>query len=329
MGYVELHARSAFSFLRGGSDPEALAIAAGACRLPGLALCDRNGVYGAVRLHMKAKEEGFRALVGCEIVMEDETALPVLIASQAGYHRLCEMLTTAHLRAAKGEGRVLWRELAENNAGFIALTGDEDGPMRRAWRERGRKSGAMAGDRLRHIFGPDRVFVEIQRHRLPQEEEENDFLLDWARANHLPIIATNGVTHADPRGRHVVDVFTCIREHTTLLKAGRLLTRNAERHLKGHAAMSALFSDLPEAISNTEKVAERLEFTLDDLGYRFPDFDKLPAGESQDTYLRRITYFGAVQRYGSVVGNVKSQIDRELALIEKLGFPGYFLIVWD
>ena len=117
MAYVELHARSAFSFLRGGSDPEALAKAAGHCGLPALALCDRNGVYGVVRLHMAAKEAGFRALVGCEIVMEDDTVVPVLMASPAGYHRLCEMLTTAHLRAAKGEGRVQWKELAAENEG--------------------------------------------------------------------------------------------------------------------------------------------------------------------------------------------------------------------
>ncbi len=329
MSYVELHARSAFSFLLGGSDPEALAKATGRAALPAMALCDRNGVYGSVRLHMKSKEEGFRALVGCELVMEDDSVVPILIATQAGYRRLCEMLTTAHLRAAKGEGRVLWRELAENNEGFIALTGDEDGAVRRAWRLQGAASASMAGERLLSIFGADRLFVEVQRHFLPDEEYENDFLIDWARAKKIPLLATNGVTHAHPRARHVVDVFTCIREHTTLEKAGRRLTRNAERHVKNHAAMAALFRDIPEAIANTGKLAARLEFTLDQLGYQFPDYDKLPAGETQDSFLRHMAYFGAAQRYGSVVGNVKRQIDRELALIHKLGFSGYFLIVWD
>ncbi len=329
MSYVELHARSAFSFLRGGSAPEDLAKAAGLCGLPALALLDRNGVYGAVRLHMKAKEAGLRALVGCELVMEDETVVPVLMASQAGYRRLCTMLTTAHLRSAKGEGRVRWSELAAENGGFIALTGDEDGPVRLAWRKRGARAAAEAGARLAEIFGRDRLFVEIQRHLLADEDEENEFLVDWARATGLPLVATNGVMHAHPRARHVMDVFTCVREHTTLDRAGRKLARNAERHVKGHAAMTELFADLPEAIANTEKIAERIEFTLDRLGYRFPDFDKVPAGMTQDEYLYRMTFFGGQQRYGSLIGEVETQLKRELALISKLGFSGYFLIVWD
>ena len=328
MGYVELHARSAFSFLRGGSDPEALAAAAGHWQLPALALCDRDGFYGSVRLYMAAKEAGVRALVGCEITMDDESVVPVLVASQAGYRRMCDLLTTSHLRAPKGKGRVLWSELATDSAGLIALTGDEEGPMRRVWRERGTDAAAEAGERLIEIFGPDRLYVELQRHLLPDEDEENDFLIDWARARRLPVVATNGVTHALKSARHVVDVFTCLREHVTLDQAGRRLTRNRERHIKGEAAMTALFADLPEAVANTGHLAARLDFTLDDLGYRFPDY-AVPAGESQDSFLRKVTYFGAQQRYGSIVGDVRRQLERELALIEKLGFPGYFLIVWD
>jgi error-prone DNA polymerase len=278
---------------------------------------------------MQAKEHGYRALVGCELVMEDDSVVPVIVTTREAYHDLCELLTTAHLRAAKNAGRIRWSELAAQNAGLIALTGDEDGPVRYAWRRRGAHAADQAGEQLARIFGPDRLFVELQRHLLPEEDHENDFLVDWARAQRLPLVATNGVTHATPRARHVVDVFTCVRAHTTLAKAGRRLERNGERHVKGHAAMAALFADLPEAIANTARIAERAEFTIDQLGYRFPDFDRVPAGETQDHYLHRMTYFGAQQRYGSVVGDVRAQLDRELALIAKLGFSGYFLIVWD
>lgn len=329
MAYVELHARSAFSFLRGGSDPEALGKAAGHGQLPGLALCDRNGVYGAVRLHLAAKEHGFRALVGCELMMEDDTVVPVIVATKDGYHRLCELLTTAHLRSAKSEGRVKWSELAAANAGLIALTGDEDGPLRQAWHGRGAQAADAAGQQLARIFGPERLFVEIQRHLLANEEHHNDFLIDWARANRLPLVATNGVTHATPQARKVVDVFTCIRTHTTLDQAGRRLERNSERHVKGHVAMRALFPDLPEAVANTERIAEQAGFAIDQLGYQFPDFDRVPAGETQHDYLRRMTYVGAHQRYGSITDDIETQLQRELALIAKLGFSGYFLIVWD
>ena len=308
--------------------PDALATEAGHLGMPALALCDRGGVYGAVRLHMAAKEAGIRALVGCELPMEDGTALPVLAATQAGYRNLCGLLTTANLRAPKGEGSVAWYELAAGNEGLIALTGDEHGPVRRAWRTRGCAAAAEAGLRLHEIFGDGRLYVELQRHLVPEEVEENEFLVDWARSAGLPLLATNGVLYATAEARRVADVFTCLREHTSLDAAGRLLEANSERGLKGAAEMAELFADLPEAIANTSRLAARLEFTLADLGYRFPDFP-VPEGEDQNSYLRKMTYLGAQQRYGSVEGAVGRQLDHELALIGKLGFAGYFLIVWD
>ncbi|HZP61095.1 MAG TPA: error-prone DNA polymerase [Opitutaceae bacterium] len=325
MVYVELHARSAFSFLRGGSFPEALADTAGHCGLPAVALCDRDGVYGAVRFHMKAQEAGVRALVGCELTMEDGAIVPVLVASQAGYRRLCSLLTAAHLRAPKGEGRVTWDELAGDNDGLVALTGDEDGPVRRAWRTAGAAAADEAGRKLLRAFGRENLYAEVQRHLLP---DEDDFIVDWARAVGLPLLATNGVLYGTPAARQVADVFTCLRERTTLDAAGKKLSANSERHLKPHREMAALFADLPEAVANTGRLAERLQFTLTDLGYRFPDY-RTPQGESQDSFLRKMVYFGAQQRYGSVVGDVRRQIERELALISRLGFSGYFLIVWD
>jgi error-prone DNA polymerase len=328
MSYVELHARSAFSFLRGGSLPETLAEAAARLGLPAVALCDRNGVYGGVRFHAAGLEAKIRPLVGCEIVLEDEAVVPVLAATRAGYRRLCRLLTAACLRSKKGEGRVKWSELAEDSAGLFALTGDEDGPVRRAWRSRGAQAAEEAGERLLSAFGRDRLFVELQRHFVPGEEDGNEFLVDWARAKKLPLLATNGVDYAAPSHRNVADVFTCLREHTTLDRAGRLLSRNAERHLKSPGEMASLFADLPEAVANTLRLAERMEFTLADLDYRFPDY-VVPAGETQGSFLGKMAYFGAQQRYGSVCGEVRKQLDKELDLITRLEFSGYFLIVWD
>ncbi|HLP02354.1 MAG TPA: DNA polymerase III subunit alpha, partial [Opitutaceae bacterium] len=328
MGYVELHARSAFSWLRGGSAPEAIAKEAARLQLPAVALCDRGGVYGAVRLHQTATEAGVRALVGAELPMEDGSVVPVLAATRAGYRAFCRLLTTANLRAEKGEGRVAWSELAADNAGLIALTGDEDGPLRRAWRTGGADGLAEAGVRLEAIFGHERLYVELQRHLVPDEEVENETLVAWSRARGLPLLATGGVLHATVVDRHVSDVFTCLREHTTLDRAGRLLARNDERCLKTAAAMARLFADLPEAVANTLRLADRLEYTLADLGYSFPDFP-LPAGETQEDFLRSKTYEGARDRYGKLTPEVRRQLDHELALITRLGFCGYFLIVWD
>jgi len=326
--YVELHARSAFSFLRGASSPEDLIAACARLGLPAIALCDRDGVYGAVRLHKAGEAAGVRALVGCELTMEDGGILPVLVASREGYRALGHLLTTAHLRTAKGASRVAWSELAPASDGLIALTGDEAGPLRRAWRERGGDAAAAAGERLLGLFGPDRLYVELQRHLLPGEEAENRFLVAWARARDLPLLATNGVLHAGPSGRRVADVFTCLRHHTTLDAAGRRLAANGERHLKGARAMAALFADLPEAVANTGRLAERLRFTLGDLGYHFPDY-RVEPGETQAGRLRQRAEAGARARYGRAAAAAQPQIERELELIARLGFSGYFLIVED
>ena len=328
MDYVELHARSAFSFLRGGSSPEALIAECARLNLPALALCDRNGLYGAVRNYTAAKEAGLRAIVGAEVALEDGAVVPLLVATREGYQNLCQLLTAAKLRAPKGAAAATWGELRQFNAGLIALTGDEEGPVRGAWRRGDTDGMDTAVKRLLEAFGPDRVFVEVQRHLLRDEDIEEAALVAVARAHGLPLLATNGALYATRDARKVADVFTCLRHHRTLDQAGRLLAVNGERHLKNAPAMHALFADLAEAAANTVLLAERLEFTLENLGYRFPDYP-VPAGETMDSFLHKMTYFGAQQRYGSISREVRRQLERELALITKLGFSGYFLVVWD
>lgn len=328
MGYVELHASSAFSFLRGGSNPEDLIKAAAHQEMASLAVADRMGIYGAVRAHMVAKENGIQAHVGTEVVMEDSTVIPVLAATREGYQNLCRLLSVAKLRASKGEGRVTWPELKQYNTGLIALTGDMEGPLLTEW-HRGNRSGMEdALQRIVSSFGSDRVYVELQRHLIRNEDSAEDALVALARTHRLPLLATNGVKYSSREDRKVSDVFTCLRHHTTLDQAGTLLERNHERYVKSSRTMAALFSDLPEAIQNTRLLANRLNFTLSDLGYRFPDYP-VPTDESQESFLRKMALFGAQQRYGSVTGKVRAQIDRELTLIGKLGFAGYFLVVWD
>jgi len=175
---------------------------------------------------------------------------------------------------------------------------------------------------------PLNVFVELQRHRVINQERIVEGLLDLAQAHRIPVVATNGVLYAEPWGRDVLDVLTCIRHHTHLDAAGLILALNAQRHLKTPKERARLFADIPEATINTERIAERLQFSLEDLGYAFPDFP-VSSGETMDSQLRKLTYFGAQQRYGSISGTVREQLEKELALISKLKFCGYFLIVWD
>jgi error-prone DNA polymerase len=360
MSYIELHACSAFSFLRGGSFPEQLAEVSAELEMPAMALLDRNGVYGVQRFFVAAREHNVRPIIGCELSMEDGSVLPVLVENRTGYKNLCELLTQAHLRSEKGTCAMRWHELPSFAQGLVALLGsarvsragfgvtpkqsfEEFATHHRFRTIRKVRDGedALASTRdacaqnlvdraklLIDAFGRENVFVEIQRHFIRGEERINRELIELARVNRLSLLATNGVQYAKPYGREVLDVFTCIREHTHLDAAGKLLSQNAERHLKSDREMRKIFRDLPEAIENTSRLAERLTFSLENLGYEFPEYP-VPTGDTMDSFLRTIVWFGAQQRYAAISAKVKRQIEEELALITKLGFPGYFLIVWD
>ncbi len=326
--YTELHARSAFSFLEGGSTPEDLAAACAERGMETMALLDRDGVYGAPRFHLGAKKIRVRAHIGAEVTAADGWRYPLLVETREGYQNLCRLITRMKLRAKKGEGHVLAEEVQELAGGLICLTGGEEGPLTHGLLHGG---AVEAGRRVRElcaIFGRANVYVELQRHLCREEEARNQVAVGIARKLKLPLLATNGVSHARPLQREVLDVFTCIRHHRTLATAGRLLSRNCERHVKSPDEMIRLFADLPEAIANTQELSGRLGFVLSDLGYKFPDYP-VPEGETQASFLRKRTQEGMVWRYGENNERARKQIERELALIEKLRLEGYFLIVWD
>src|ERR1700760_3629848 len=326
--YIELHARSAFSFLRGSSSPEHLAFTAADLELPALALCDRDGVFGAPRFYAAARECGIRPIVGSELTMEEGSVLPVLVQSRNGYQNLCRLLSRARLRSPKNESSIHWSELSEFREGLICLTGDEEGPLQQALviGDLLRADQCMAS--LKEIFGVNHLFVEIQRHAVRSEQWSNQRLCELADRYRIKLLATNGVLYGTSDRRTALDVFTCARHHTHLDAAGRLLEPNTERHLKPALSISALFPELSQAVANTVAVSNEIEFTLENLGYQFPKFP-VPPDETMDTFLAKVVWEGARQRYDKISARVRSQIEHELALIRKLEFSGYFLIVWD
>jgi len=331
MDYIELHARSAFSFLRGACQPEEYADRCAELGHPGMALLDFDGVYGSPRFHMAIeKKSGLKAYVGAEVLCTDGARYPLIAATRGGYQNLCRMIARMKLRTGKHpkpgrEAAATPEELAEFADGLICLTGDADGPLARGLQA---AKGVATIDRLQRIFGPENVYLELQRHFLRDEEARNQAVIGLARSTRAPLVATNGACYADPAGRPVLDAFTCLHHKTTLARAGRLLEQNSERYLKSAREMTHLFADVPDAIAHTIEIASRLEFTLQDLGYRFPHYP-VPEGETEASFLRKRTEEGARLRYGDRYESARPQLEKELTLIEKLGFQGYFLIVWD
>src|SRR5271169_58807 len=333
--YIELHARSAFSFLEGSSLPEDLMSACARLNMPSMALLDTDGVYGAPRFHLAAKKIGIKAHIGAEVtacLLRSKVRLPLLVSSRAGYQNLCRLITKMKLRAKKGEGAVQKGELEEHADGLICLTGGADGPLAAALRQGSIEAARKQIEQLIGMFGRGNVYIELQRHFHREEETRNRAAVAIARSLNLPLLATNGICYATAKDRELCDAFTAIRHHRTLSSAGRLLARNSERHLKSPQEMEQLFADLPEALANTLELSSRLEFTLNDLGYQFPRYP-VPEGETMTSFLRERSWEGFRQRYGRTSADMQArarrQIERELALIERLKLEGYFLIVWD
>jgi len=314
--YVELRCRSAFSFLEGASTPEDLAERAAELGHGALALGDRGGLYGAPRFHRAARARGLRALVGARLPVAGGPELLLLVPSRRSYRDLCLLLTRARAERPKGEVEATWGEVEEHAGELLALV---------------RGSGELtpaALDRARALF-PDRLWVDVSRPTERRAAAGERWALALAEQRGVPVVASGDVRFARPTGRRLLDAFTCLREGTSLDRAGRLLAPNAERHLWRPEAVAARFADRPAWVRASREIAERCAFDLDGLGYRFPDFP-VPPGETAPGLLRRLALEGARCRYGSPLPRrVRAQLDHELAMIERLELAGYFLIVWD
>ena len=350
--YVELHARSAFSFLEGASLPEAMTQQAANLELPGLAILDRDGLYGSPRLYTTAKKLGLRSHIGAEVSVDafDKQRLPpswqphgipsrpvrlsLLCESQRGYQNLSLLISGYKLaQKTKGDGVASFRKVEEHAEGLVCLTGGDEGPLAAALDRGGMDEGRLVLARLVKTFGQSSVYVELQRHGICEQEARNQAAISLAQEFQLPVLATNGVCMATEFEREILDVLTTIRHGCSLDEAGLLLQQNGKRHMRSAKEMCSLFRDVPAAIGNTAALSDRLTFQMHDMGYEFPRYP-IPEGESMDSFLHKRTLEGVARRYGvkasaKLRSRAHQQVDKELALIAKLGLAGYFLIVWD
>ena len=311
-----------FSFLDGASLPETLVERAAVLGYPALALLDRDGVYGIPRFHKAAVAAGIKPIIGSELTIRaNGTSKTAQARPRIPMLWRLPVFVRMKLSAPKGEGALALEELEGYTAGLVALVGRPS-----LMGNRYGVGGLL--DRLIGLFGRTKVYLELQRHLLRDEEHDNQALLALGSAYHVPVVATNGVRFAEASDRPLYDVLTCIRHKTTLARAGRRLERNAERYLKPPALMAELFHDLPSVVEATRELADRLGYTMADLGYRFPKYP-VPSDETMSSFLRKITEVGARERYRPYHTRAKRQVARELDLIEKLDLSGYFLIVWD
>lgn len=329
MTYVPLWCKSNYSFLEGASHPEELISQAVFAQLPAVAITDRHGVYGLVRAYQRAKELDFQSklICGAQLTVQQEespTSLMLLVQNKAGWKNLCRLLTVGARRSEKGENIVNLEEVQDHNRGLIALWGGEESSLYCDHDNLWKKEGEL----LTQAFG-NRLYAVIARHKLFSEKRtEPRALIRAHRLGILPVAAREVLYHR-PSRRRLQDVVTCIRHGVPLEQAGRLLKPNSNFHLLGKEEFEALYCDLPEAVKRTREVADRCEFQLSDLRYRYPD-EPLPQGLSSAQWLRELAFTGAQKRYPEgVPDSVVHQLEKELTLITKLDYVGYFLTMYE
>jgi error-prone DNA polymerase len=332
--YIELHAHSAFSFLDGASLPERLALQAAELGYPAMALTDHHGVYGSMAFAQAAKDLGVQAITGAEITLLDGSHVTLLAETPTGYANLCRLLTEAHLeREDRRDPRLDFASLESRHDGLIALSGCRNGLLPRVLEREGLSAARRMMDRCRDVFGPDGFYVELQRNLVRGDVARTQTLAALADGVGLPVVATGDV-HYHVRDRHRLhDALTAIRHRMTLDGSHDVRRPNAEFYLRQPADAAALFHDRPDAVDNTQTIADRcVAFDLTcDLGYTFPDFhgaDRTPAPRALAALCtaRLDNLYPPDSPHRQ---EAERRLAEELRLVEHHGLSGFFLVYHD
>jgi error-prone DNA polymerase len=312
--YVPLWVKSNHSFLEGASFPEELVEKAHALGLPAVAITDRDGVYGLVRAHMRAKELGIRIVTGAQLTVDIEGSAHHVVAlakTRRGYADLCRSLSLGHARCEKGVALITPSDLEQARDVFFLCT-------------------TPATLRVLHAsHGPSSLFALCARHLTDREKPREKGLRSVAKELDVQTVGANEVLYHDKLRRPLQDILACIRGGKVLSEAGHTICANAEHDLKPADELARLFADDPASLRRTLDIAEQCAFSLDDLRYRYPE-EHLPSGRSEQGWLRELAFQGARRRYqGKVPADVRTQLERELQIIRKLDYGGYFLTMYE
>ena len=348
--YAELHCHSNFSFLDGASHPEELAEEAARLGLGALAITDHDGFYGVVRFAEAARAVGLPTVFGTELTLDGPVLPPagepdppgehlvVLARGPAGYAALARAATTAQLAGQKGAPRIGLSALAELAGGtWAVLTGCRKGPLAVALAREGPAAAGRALDRLVDAFGRDHVHVELWDHGDPLDGARNDALAQVAVGRGVGLVATNNVHYAVPSRRRLATALAAVRSRRSLAEIDGWLPGGGGAHLRSGAEQARRFARYPGVVEAASVLGLECAFDLRLVAPHLPPYP-CPDGLSEMAFLRRLVEQGAGRhdRYGprnapdpKVGERAWAQIDHELEIIDALGFPGYFLIVWD
>ena len=297
--------------------------------IPALALTDHDALYGAVRFVRAAQEAGLKPILGAEMTLEGGFHLTLLVETAQGYANLCRLITLARRDQEKGLARLNRRDMAAHAEGLIALSGCRRGEIPALLLVGRQEQALVVAQSYARVFGPDRFFIELQRHYVKGDNRLLARLAALANRAGVDVVATGDVHYLYPRQREVHDVLSCIRQHTNLEDAGDLLHPNDEYVLRAPAEMAELFSDSPIALENTLRIAERCASadTYLPAGTQVLPGAPVGTGNGPNAHLRRVCEQALHRRYP--VDPPMDLLDRELLVIQQMRLANYFLIVWD
>ncbi len=323
-GYVELHAKSFYSFGVGASHVHELLARAKEYGYSAMALTDTN-LCGALEFARLANSLGIRPITGGELTMTDDTRLTLLAGTRTGYANLSRLFTLAN-GADRRNPRLDPEHLPAHSEGLFLLAGGRDSRLSRlALSGRHSEARDLLGG-YREWFGPDRVYVEVQQNLLEGDTRRNRELSSLAHAEGVPVAATNDVHYHTPERYRLQNALVAAGHNITMDQALPYIRPNHHLSLKSPEQMERLFRHLPEAVSNTSKIADQCSFDLStDLGYRLPE-PEVPEGHTPDSYLRELCHQAALRRYGSVSPPVRERLSEEFRLIERHGLAGFLLL---
>ncbi|MBN2342485.1 MAG: error-prone DNA polymerase [Deltaproteobacteria bacterium] len=316
--YVPLWCKSNFSFLKGASHPEELVEEAHRLGLSAIAITDIDGVYGIVRAHRRAVALGIHLIIGAQVTLTDGSPIILLATNHEGYQNLCRIISKGRLSHPKGQSMVSLRTVCLYAEGLFAL---------RPFCSTEKKEVSVITQLKTHFR--DQLGLLLTRHKNAADPKQNHWMTTQSQQHTIPLVAATEILyHSRPR-RSIQDVLTCVQHGVALTEARRKLRANAEHHLLSTTAFATLFADVPEAVDQTNRIAEQCQFSLSQIQYRYPS-EVNQAGISSFERLRILTFEGARKRYDNrIPQNTVAQLNEELALINELDYPGYFLTMYE
>jgi DNA polymerase-3 subunit alpha len=343
MSFVHLHVHTEYSLLDGFSNIPKLVKRAHEMGMPAIAITDHGTMFGVIEFYNAAQQAGIQPIIGLEAYVaarsmrehdpqEDKKSshLLLLAENETGYRNLLQIASLAQLEGFYYYPRVDHDTLAQHSKGLIATTACMSGEIPRLVQQGQVERASQLLGQYQDMFGPERFFIELQQHAIPELPGLNKQLVELGKQHQAPFIATNDVHYIEKSDAHLQDILLCVQTGSLLSDPRRMRMTDDSYYLRSPDEMKALFAELPEATTNTLQVAERCSLDLGFKGYHLPEFD-VPQGSSPDTYLRKLCEEGLQRRYGERADDpaVRERLDYELQVIHKMGFDTYFLIVWD